>query len=93
MSTDTISPQRRRIRGPVPFRPVTQTPVADDWRSAGHCVGSDPELWFSSDEELSLFAADICSECPVRRECLAWAISAGVSDGIWGGRDFGRDQS
>ncbi|MGP7998331.1 MAG: WhiB family transcriptional regulator [Streptosporangiaceae bacterium] len=30
-------------------------------------------------------AKAICHACPVREPCLAWALSHGISSGVWGG--------
>ncbi|MCF3962705.1 WhiB family transcriptional regulator [Streptomyces fuscigenes] len=63
-----------------------------DWLERASCRGEDPELFFpvggsgsgptvlQSDE-----AKTVCAGCPVRRQCLDWAVDAGPVDGIWGG--------
>lgn len=53
------------------------------------CLGKDPELFFSDDEEnynaeLVNRAKIICAQCPLITECLAQAIEEEL-DGIWGG--------
>jgi WhiB family redox-sensing transcriptional regulator len=30
-------------------------------------------------------AKEICEQCPLRTECLEFAIKADITDGIWGG--------
>lgn len=30
-------------------------------------------------------AKQVCATCPVRSDCLAWALDAGEDFGIWGG--------
>jgi WhiB family transcriptional regulator, redox-sensing transcriptional regulator len=60
------------------------------WRSAAACLSADPELFFPisySGRALEQVAAAkaICAACPVRRECLAFALQTGQSHGIWGG--------
>ncbi len=32
-------------------------------------------------------AKRICHRCPVRSECLRWALDTGQDHGIWGGAD------
>jgi WhiB family redox-sensing transcriptional regulator len=54
----------------------------------------DPELWFPPSEapqdgigqrRLQL-ALDTCNlHCPVRDECLVWAVTTGQKYGVWGG--------
>jgi WhiB family redox-sensing transcriptional regulator len=60
------------------------------WRSAAACRSADPELFFPiSDSGKSLEqvaeAKAVCAGCPVRRECLAFAVATQQVDGIWGG--------
>lgn len=62
----------------------------DDWRSAAACRSADPELFFPvSDFGPSLVQATeakaICARCPVRRQCLAFALRTRQVHGIWGG--------
>lgn len=60
------------------------------WRDAAACLGADPEMFFpvsSSDPaaaELSN-AKRLCGQCPVSVSCLRWALSHGVTAGVWGG--------
>jgi WhiB family transcriptional regulator, redox-sensing transcriptional regulator len=63
----------------------------DGWRSAAACRSADPELFFPiSDSGPSLVQAAeakaICAGCPVRRQCLAFALRTRQVHGIWGGR-------
>lgn len=67
-----------------------------DWRARAKCRDHDPELWFPSQvhnkksrREASLTARFICHSCPVRADCLAWAIETGEKWAIAGGQDFG----
>jgi WhiB family transcriptional regulator, redox-sensing transcriptional regulator len=56
-----------------------------DWRADGLCARSDPELWFAVGALEHKQAKSICRQCPVRRECLAYAMDGPVDHGIWGG--------
>lgn len=63
----------------------------DDWRERAGCLGYDPEWWFPSGKIYSpadtAAAVDICDNlCPVRRECLDFAIHNGIGHGIYGGK-------
>ncbi|MGH3321327.1 MAG: WhiB family transcriptional regulator [Streptosporangiaceae bacterium] len=49
------------------------------------CIGVDPEAWFAEDSAAVSAAKAICSRCPVRRECLVWALETGEPHGVWGG--------
>jgi len=69
-----------------------------DWRSAAACRSADPELFFPISAfgqalEQVAEAKAICARCPVRRQCLAFALRTRQAHGIWGGlteeeRDF-----
>ena len=49
------------------------------------CRHADPGTFFPSSDLFSNWAKLICSTCPVREKCLAWAIATRQTDGIWGG--------
>ena len=64
-----------------------------DWRELAECRKYDPEMWFPvSDEDTPKGRADravaqtVCFGCPVRDECLKFALDTGQVDGVWGGR-------
>lgn len=61
-----------------------------DWRDDAACRQYDPEMWFpvgssAAAREQEDAAKRICGGCPVRSECLDWAIESGQSSGVWGG--------
>ena len=45
----------------------------------------DPEVFFPSTPEQLEVARAICSDCPLSEQCLAEALAAGTTDGVWGG--------
>lgn len=52
------------------------------------CQVTDPELWFGDQDEgyhYTKTAKEFCNQCPVRRQCLEYAIAAPEVFGIWGG--------
>ena len=55
------------------------------WRTAALCHGQEPDLWFPLGSEGGTQAIAICRECPVRLDCLRWAINHNERNGIWGG--------
>lgn len=62
------------------------------WRSAAVCRGTDPDLFFpvgSTGHALTQIARakQVCGECPVRVDCLEYAIETNQDSGIWGGLD------
>lgn len=58
-----------------------------DWRDKASCSGADPELWFpkSGREEAADRAIRICNSCPVREQCLKFAVDNEIDFGIFGG--------
>ncbi|MGN8245260.1 WhiB family transcriptional regulator [Cellulomonas soli] len=49
------------------------------------CLGRDPELFHpaQSDRRQAEEAKAVCRECPLVRECLAWALT-NPEAGVWG---------
>ena len=63
---------------------------ATDWRSAGACLTADPDLFFPI--AVGTFASKqiaraqrICAGCPVKQQCLDFAMRTRELTGIWGG--------
>lgn len=76
--------------------------MSGEWAEQAKCKGVDTELFFAPPEEggiakeVSAAARAFCrgeddsgKECPVRRECLEYAIEANEKFGVWGGLDEG----
>ena len=55
------------------------------WRTRAACRGLDPDLFFQERGENSAPAKAICSGCPVAAQCLEYALTAYVRQGVWGG--------
>lgn len=49
------------------------------------CRGRDPEVFFVRGASQSRRAVRICERCPVRPECLDYALELRIDFGIWGG--------
>ncbi|HEX4864445.1 MAG TPA: WhiB family transcriptional regulator [Acidimicrobiales bacterium] len=58
----------------------------EEWRSFAACRNVDPRIFFPKSDLFSNQGKLICSTCPVREQCLAWALATGQRDGIWGGK-------
>lgn len=57
----------------------------DSWRRQALCAGHpDRGAWFAEDRAAAQRAKAVCRACPVQAECLAFAMSTGPHDGIWG---------
>ncbi|MFI9649318.1 WhiB family transcriptional regulator [Streptomyces sp. NPDC052040] len=55
-----------------------------DWAERGACRAGDPEELFVEGAAQHL-AKGMCTGCPVRTECLAYALDQRIEHGIWGG--------
>ena len=60
---------------------LTQTEWFDD--AACREVGTD--VFFPTSEAQADEAKAICAVCPVREECLEYALETRPGDGVWGG--------
>ncbi|GAS92654.1 WhiB family transcriptional regulator [Mycolicibacterium brisbanense] len=58
--------------------------VAEDWMRRKACATEDADDWFPEEGDARK-ARLICVGCPVREECLAYAIEHDERFGIWGG--------
>ena len=67
--------------------PEITPPLYDkDYMKKGNCLGSDNSLFFPSQGEDYRDAIQVCSDCPVRVDCLAAALENDEKYGIWGGK-------
>lgn len=61
------------------------------WQEDGRCAESNMEkyrdIFFSDDIEEIKDAKLICNDCPVRLQCLSWALDNKEIWGVWGGAD------
>lgn len=70
----------------------------ENWRDKAECNGADPEIFFPDLEfdtaearrAKTKAAREYCRACPVRQECLDWALDNRVTDGIYGGQTYGQ---
>ena len=65
---------------------TTSVPVADEsWRLDGLCAETDPEAFFPEKGGSTREAKRVCAGCPVRLQCLEYALDNDERFGIWGG--------
>ena len=65
-----------------------------EWQGRAACRDVDPELFFPASQDYTapanvralIEAGAVCGRCPVRRECLTYAVDSGQTYGIWAGR-------
>lgn len=61
-----------------------------DWRNLSACLHQDPELFFPLGDAAPArrqeeAARRVCARCPVRGQCLRWALESGEDFGVLGG--------
>ena len=71
------TPRHRTLAGPARF--------AARWRELAACRGADLDLFFPERGESAEPARQVCGRCPVRQPCLDYAVTNGITYGIWGG--------
>jgi WhiB family redox-sensing transcriptional regulator len=65
------------------FDPLPDEP--SDWQERALCAQTDPEAFFPEKGGSTKEAKRICSRCPVRAECLDYALAHDERFGVWGG--------
>jgi Transcription factor WhiB len=60
-------------------------PSRGEWTEQALCRQMDPEDFFPPKGDAGTQAKQVCAQCPVRAECLDYAITADEKHGIWGG--------
>jgi WhiB family transcriptional regulator, redox-sensing transcriptional regulator len=77
---------------------MTVTAESLEWQDLAACHTSSLDLLFGSDGETAesrkrretQAIQQLCAQCPVRTDCLGYAIDSNVKDGVWGG--MGEDE-
>lgn len=66
-------------------------PLLPEWSEQAACADADPEVWFPEKGGTSRPAKRVCNgddtrpACPVRDECLDYALDNDERFGVWGG--------
>lgn len=58
--------------------------LSPPWMKDAACKGTNPDPYFSRDNIDKVSAIKVCKTCPVRGDCLDYALVFDL-DGIWGG--------
>jgi WhiB family redox-sensing transcriptional regulator len=67
-------------------RQEIREPARTDWRDDAACVTRAGQVDFFPERGESLREAKaVCAECPVRPECLEYAMQWNHLSGVWGG--------
>lgn len=61
--------------------------LKQEWQIYAACSGKEADLWFSNKDSEIKRAKIICQGCPVRAECLNYALVRKEPFGVWGGLD------
>lgn len=60
-----------------------------DWQERAKCRGMDSAIFFPAKGESSAKAKSVCRNCPVKAECLEFALgSPRETNGVWGGQSI-----
>lgn len=62
----------------------------DHWPQWAACLTEDPELFFPAGTTGAALdqierAKTVCRRCPVKQQCLQWALDHHQDHGVWGG--------
>lgn len=55
------------------------------WYADAACHDHPTEWWFPEKGVSSERAVEVCAGCPVRDDCLSYALDQGIDQGVWGG--------
>jgi WhiB family redox-sensing transcriptional regulator len=69
----------------ITLKPAVTARHGDSWKLRGTCKTVDPELFFPEKGGSVTEAKRICTGCPVRAECLDFALRNNERFGVWGG--------
>jgi WhiB family transcriptional regulator, redox-sensing transcriptional regulator len=59
--------------------------MGTEWMADGKCADVPPSVFFPSDGVGVEAARKICQDCPVRSQCLEYALANRIDHGVWGG--------
>lgn len=79
----------RRIEEPLPTDAVENLPAIPPpgpWIHRAACAGLPADWFFPTRGQGSVVLIQaVCDSCPVRADCLAWAVENRIHHGFWGG--------
>lgn len=70
---------------PTDLTAILGTEEGNDWMLQARCLDADPEAFFPEKGGSTREAKRICAACPVRDDCLDYALANDERFGIWGG--------
>lgn len=88
LSTTTTLPRGRVLSEEEPASGPSTSELPSTFVAIGHCLPchvGDADLWFSESPAELERAKRLCTDCPIRAQCLAGALERGEPWGVWGG--------
>ena len=76
--------RQARVQIVTPEPPTVAAPTGAGWMEHGACRGVQPGVMFPENKDTERRAKRFCAVCPVRNECLAYALEH-FEHGVWGG--------
>lgn len=66
---------------------MSRVVAASAWRARAACRGTDLDVWFEpgDSKDARALVQSLCVPCPVRQDCLDYALRVGCEDGWFGG--------
>jgi len=71
---------------PLPAALLAPIDAERPWVVFGACRGAEADAFFPMTRDATQQALVICASCPVRVECLDYALEARERFGVWGGK-------
>lgn len=56
-----------------------------EWQDEAACIGTKAEVFFPEQGRHPSEAKRLCQKCPVRPDCLDFALRLNITHGVWGG--------
>ena len=84
-SAQPATEAQTRVRDAASLREQLLGGLDMSWQKQASCLGTHPDLFFPKSGVSHKEAKAVCQSCPVRQDCLDFAIVAGEEFGIWGG--------
>jgi WhiB family transcriptional regulator, redox-sensing transcriptional regulator len=72
-------------RPDMPRIKIDPSQIDTDFFDDAACRDANTEVFFPVSDAHAGPAKEICATCPVREECLEFALETRPADGVWGG--------
>ena len=66
-------------------RQLASVDLTADWEDSALCRTVEADIFFAPGGTQEHRAKAVCRSCPVRWDCLAYALAHKVEHGVWGG--------